>query len=370
MRFKSEKYLNNRILPIGIMVNVTKIIKAKIVCLTKRKEKLLNDEFENLQKYLHNQDNVKLYSANKQQAKRAYKKIKPNKIYPLRIRKDLLKLKKNNTSIAKYWARIPVAGKRGGMWVAIKPHEEILPEYEIGESIIFKKKNDWYLYITISKKVEINENHTHILSIDIGERVMATICGSWNSLKPIFYGREIRGIRRHYNWLRQKLQKKKLMNKVKKIGGKENRIIADLMHKISRQIVNLAKQNNAVIVMGKLTGLRKNAKNKGKLVNKIINSWGYYKFQKMIEYKSMWEGIKVVYIDERYTSKTCHRCGKVGKRKTQGSFNCSNCGLKDFNADLNGARNIFKRFSAYMVENGAAVNQPLTSPLSGEATVL
>jgi len=44
--------------------------------------------------------------------------------------------------------------------------------------------------------------------------------------------------------------------------------------------------------------------------------------------------------------------------------------LRDFNADLNGARNILKRFSAYMVENGAVVNLPSTLPQSREATVL
>jgi len=36
-----------------------------------------------------------------------------------------------NTKLTKYWARIPVKGRRGGVWVAIKPHEEIKPEYEI-----------------------------------------------------------------------------------------------------------------------------------------------------------------------------------------------------------------------------------------------
>ena len=49
------------------------------------------------------------------------------------IRKDLIKVEKRdiNTKLTKYWARIPVKGRRGGVWVAIKPHEEIKPEYEI-----------------------------------------------------------------------------------------------------------------------------------------------------------------------------------------------------------------------------------------------
>ena len=43
-----------------------------------------------------------------------------------------------------------------------------------------------------------------------------------------------------------------------------------------------------------------------------------------------------------------------------------NWGLRDFNADLNGAVNILKRFLAYKVVDGA-VAQPLTVPASTEA---
>ncbi len=53
------------------------------------------------------------YSANRQQAKRFYRKIKPGKEYPLSIRKDLLKVERRDTKITEYWARIPVKGRFG-----------------------------------------------------------------------------------------------------------------------------------------------------------------------------------------------------------------------------------------------------------------
>ncbi|KPV62750.1 MAG: hypothetical protein AOA65_1645 [Candidatus Bathyarchaeota archaeon BA1] len=87
-----------------------------------------------------------LYSANKQQAKRFYRKIKPNKEYPLSIRKDLLRVERRNTKIAQYWARILVKGRRGGVWVAIKPHCPITPDMEICESKLFKRNGDFYLH--------------------------------------------------------------------------------------------------------------------------------------------------------------------------------------------------------------------------------
>jgi len=349
---------------------VTKTIKAKIVYLTKIKEELLSQEYENLQKFLQGEKDVKLHSHIKYTTEWRLRKIKSNKEYPMIIHKQSVKVVKSDTKIAQYWVRIPVAGRYGGIWVAIKPHEDILPEYEIGETQVFRKNGEWYIHITVSKEVELKNDYAHILAVDVGERVMACVCGTWNSLKPIFYGKEIRSIRRHYAWLRRRLQKKKLLKKVKEIGNKESRKVNDLLHKISRAIVNLAKEHNAIIVMGNLKGFRRNAKNKGRLVNRIIHSWAYYKFQKMVEYKAVWEGIKIVYIDEKGTSKTCHRCGNEGKRKTQGCFECPHCGLKDYNADYNGVKNILKRFSAYMVENGAVAGQPLTVPSSTEVTML
>ena len=51
----------------------------------------------------------------------------------------MLKIERRDTKIAKYWARIPVKGRRGGVWVAIKPHRPIEPDMEICESKLFKK---------------------------------------------------------------------------------------------------------------------------------------------------------------------------------------------------------------------------------------
>jgi len=80
-------------------LKVKKTIKAKIVHLTKIKRRVLEEEYHNLQRFLRG-EGAELYSANKQQALRFYKKIKQNKEYPLSIRKDLLKVEKQNTKIA------------------------------------------------------------------------------------------------------------------------------------------------------------------------------------------------------------------------------------------------------------------------------
>lgn len=71
-------------------MRVKKVIKAKIVHLTNVKRRFLDQEYSNLQKFLQGDGEVKLYSSNKQQAKRFYRRIKKDREYPLSIRKDLL----------------------------------------------------------------------------------------------------------------------------------------------------------------------------------------------------------------------------------------------------------------------------------------
>ncbi|MEM3883165.1 MAG: hypothetical protein QXO23_07275 [Candidatus Methanomethyliaceae archaeon] len=60
-------------------------VQAGIVGLTRRKKEILDREYSNLQKFLKGDRDAPLYSANKQQALRYYKKVKL-KEYPLEKR--------------------------------------------------------------------------------------------------------------------------------------------------------------------------------------------------------------------------------------------------------------------------------------------
>lgn len=143
-----------------------------------------------------------LYSANKQQAKRFYKEVKPGREYPLSIRKDLLRIERRNTKIAQYWARIPVGGRRGGIWVAIKPHCPIGSDVEICESKLFKRDGEFYLHIAVQREVEIPKpeltDKAVIIVCDIGEANPITAVELWNygteRRNVQFHGREVRGL--------------------------------------------------------------------------------------------------------------------------------------------------------------------------------
>ena len=337
-------------------------IQCGVTSLTKRKQQFLNTEYDNLQHFLQTKEDLGLYSANKQQAQRFYKLVKPFQEYPLSIRNDLLKIKRVGNSVSEYWVKLPNKNTRQ-LWVAIKPHRAFPEEFKVCESKLYRRKGKFYLNIALKIEVEANLAFRKILAVDLGERTIATTVLLSNGVisHPHFYGRKVRGLRRHYAWLRKRLGEKKALATIRKIKDTEKRKVNAILHKISRDIVDEAERENAIIVLGDLTGIRQRAKGKGKRFNRIVGGMPFYRLTQMITYKATLKGILVVTTSEAYTSRNCHVCGLEGDRKAQGLFACSRHG--EYNADLNGAINIglkFERNLGYMPLFGGMRELPQT----------
>ena len=338
------------------MMEITKTIKCKLIGLTKRKLELLNREYNNFQHYLKTGEDRGVYSATKQQGKRTYRKIKPDKEYPLVIRKDLMDIRKTDNKLAKYWARIPICGVRGGIKAALAHQPFNFEEWEIcGSKLVRTKDGEFYLHVTVKKDIELRKEYSSIIAIDLGAKWVG-VSVALHRNKPKFYGKRIREVRGKYFWLRRKLGKEKKLKAIKKIGNKERRIVNDELHKIAKDIVDEAEKHNAMIAIGNLSGVRKN--NKGRKVNRKINSMPFYRLKEYIKYKALERGIAVIEVPEHYTSKQCSKCGSMNtKRPSQGLFICLDCEYQ-INADVNGAKNILKRAVGYMLTAGVVVTQP------------
>ncbi|MGZ7209651.1 MAG: RNA-guided endonuclease InsQ/TnpB family protein, partial [Methanobacterium sp.] len=137
--------------------------------------------------------------------------------------------------------------------------------------------------------------------------------------------------------------------KLKQIKNRESKIIKDLNHKISRGIVEFAYDTKSGIRLEDLKGIHKSAKST-RSFRYSLNSWSFYQLKEMIEYKAKLLGVPVSYVDPRNTSKTCSKCGMMGKRKNK-SFKCPSCGHVD-NADVNAAFNISKDINS-VYQSGA-----------------
>ena len=314
-------------------------IQCGVLRLTKFKQSVLDREYNHIQDVIRLNDaglewllsDIKLYSANKQNAIR-YRSFS--------LRNDLINIKKAKS----FWfLKVPVFGIRGGIKIPIKPHREFPDNFKLRESKIVKKNDNYIVMLTLEFDTPKLRRCSSVLAVDLGERFTATavLLQDRNVMKAQFFGRQIRGIRRHHQWLRKRLQERGLTKVAERIGNKENRCVNNILHNISKEVVSLADSTNSCIVLGDLKGIRGRAKGKGRRFNRIVGNMPNYKLVNMIKYKAEMLGIPVIQINEAYTSKTCHICGAIGKRRTQGLFRCKTCG--EYNADLNGAINIGNR---------------------------
>lgn len=338
-----------------------KTVRAKLFALTRVKERKISQEYWNFQKALHGEA-VPLYSATKQQAQRK-KKWRKNREYPLVLRRDCFKVKDLGLKLARWWAKIPVFG--GSIWCPLQlPYvQEPLLKEDIRETKLVRRKHVWFLHITVQQTVELNIPSASVIAVDLGERHIATSVeyADGKMQNPAFYGTEVRGIRRHYAWLRKRLGNKKALKTIKKIGHKEHRKVDVVLHNISRAIVDRAKELNAVILLGAPNGKSMRRSAKGKRFRRIVYSMPYYRLALFIEYKAFNEGIYVVHANEDYTSITCSKCGALTRRPRQDLIICPH-GHK-LNADINACQNLIKRFIDHWLIDGAVLTPPLTPSL-------
>jgi putative transposase len=143
-----------------------------------------------------------------------------------------------------------------------------------------------------------------------------------------------------YKNIRRKLQTEGKYRKVKRMRDRESRIVKDLNHKVSRELVNMAKDQNAALVFEELTGIR-NTNKQRRSFRYSLHSWSFYQLQRFVEYKAKLLGVPVLYVDPSYTSQDCSRCGARGQRIGK-QFKCMVCGHVN-HADVNAAFNIALR---------------------------
>ncbi|MEM4038157.1 MAG: transposase [Nitrososphaerota archaeon] len=210
-----------------------------------------------------------------------------------------------------------------------------------------KKEGKWYAHFKLKKTITFSGMPETIIGIDIGERLLAVVVAISRTTGKIlrvkiWRGSEIKKIRWQYYHVRKNLQEKKLLHKLKEFKDRERRKVKEQLHIISKEIVEFAKQfPKPMIVMEKLEGLRESIDYSREL-NRRLHNLPYRKLQKLIEYKSLLNGIEVVYVDPNNSSRTCHRCGYINEPSNSREFKCSRCGA-EYNRDVNAAVNIARK---------------------------
>ena len=177
----------------------------------------------------------------------------------------------------------------------------------------------------------------NVMGVDLGIKCPAVSYCSDGSVKFYGNGRKNKYMRRHYAYLRKKLQTLKKMTAVKRLKDKEQRIMHDIDHKISCGIVKTAVAHNVkMIKLEKLQNIR-SATRQSRKNNHSLHTWSFYRLAQFIEYKAKLAGISVEYVDPAFTSQTCPMCGCIHHAQDR-KYTCK-CGFH-IHRDLLGAMNI------------------------------
>lgn len=203
-------------------------------------------------------------------------------------------------------------------------------------------KTTMFITVTIDTRRERYTPSTAI-GVDLNCTHHVLVAADIETGKVYKFGKQIPNVRKKYFKKRRRAQKESTVQ-VKVMGNREQRITKDLDNKISKKIVEIAKQNKASLYLENLTNIRnrvskqhKNCKNS----NRFVNSWSFYRLQNMIRYKAKLLGVPCFFVCPAYTSQMCSRCSHIGMRSRK-TFKCEKCGHKD-HADSNAAFNIAKR---------------------------
>jgi IS605 OrfB family transposase len=230
-------------------------------------------------------------------------------------------------------------------------------------TLVKDRKGNLYFCLTIEIPEPKINPLGNTMGIDLGLSKLVAI--STNKGKTLVVkGGFVKDKRNKALALRKKLQAKgtrSAKNLLKKISGRETRFMRDVNYCTVKKVLNFAKQNNVShIGIEDLSSIRRNSKLRNEQ-RRQLNSWSFYEFRAILEYKAKLNGFNVVALGPRYTSQACSVCGHTEKenRKTQKLFVCKSCGYSQ-NADINASANIefLTRLSRSNLMNGVAVNHP------------
>jgi len=130
-----------------------------------------------------------------------------------------------------------------------------------------------------------------------------------------------------------------------KYDGKQKNRVNQILHNVSKQIVEQAEKKRLGIVMENLKGIRRlyrKGNGQGRRFRGRMNSWSCYELQRQVEYKARWKGLPIIYVSPQKTSSNCAICGSKILECTERQVYCPTCN-KFVDRDVNAAKNILAR---------------------------
>jgi putative transposase len=204
--------------------------------------------------------------------------------------------------------------------------------------------SQWYCSITCEVNLpdkqlpNIETCQDDIVGIDVGLKEFATLSDNTVVPNPRHLNKKLKKLKREQRWLSRKTKgshnRVKQIEKVQTVHRKVRNTRKDFLHKITSNMI--AKYSGVILEDLNIRGMMKNSK-----LARHISDVGWYEFNRMLEYKSLWNAKHYIKIDRWFaSSKICNVCGskKVNLKLSDRIYVCEDCGnivCRDFNASTN-----------------------------------
>jgi putative transposase len=181
-----------------------------------------------------------------------------------------------------------------------------------GEILLSYRYGRFYVYITFHKDIVPREPEA-IMGVDLNFNNITYTIINLNSELVSMGVIPFKGLKKalHYRKLAEELQKKHPKNwrflkwarrtRARWLSRARN-ILVDTAHRVSRKLVEIAREYNAVIVFEDLEKIKRN-NNGGKRLSWMKPMWCYRRIQEYTEYKALIDGIKTIHVNPAKTSK-------------------------------------------------------------------
>ncbi|ADB57341.1 RNA-guided endonuclease TnpB family protein [Archaeoglobus profundus] len=206
-------------------------------------------------------------------------------------------------------------------------------DWKFGDLIMKIQGKMIKLYVTLKKVVKIANPSEKVVAVDMNfEEVVVgndkTEARFRTPLQRIIHIKKnhIEKTQKMYNkqWLHVRGIRKAISRWWRRINGVTNNFVKQ----ISRKIVAFAKERGYdTIVLEDLNGLRDKQAKLKKSWSERFTFFVYRKLQSWIEWQAKKEGLAVVYVNPKNSSRTCPKCKSLNTKFENRTLVCKNCGF-------------------------------------------
>ena len=254
--------------------------------------------------------------------------------------------------LCSYVARVSTLRRGVKLTIPLNPakyHLDLLQQSTVKSFQLVKRDDKYYVHAKVEFQVPSQPVYA-VRGIDLGvKRSMASVMSRPNQhLRSSDFSILQDGLKRkRLNRLEKRiveLQQAQKWEPLKRLRHKRLHVSEQYDRLPAKQVA--ATSQNCLVVAGYPKGIKyENFKGNDKAgLRKILARWTYGREIRYIQEECTKVGVPTEAADERWSSRTCHRCGSRNtERITQSIFHCWNCELI-YNADYNAAINIGSRF--------------------------